>query len=127
MYIVRTGTVILRSGKRKLEEVGPGGVVGEMALIDPAPRSATAVAGPGCTVTTVTEHTFQDLVKKIPGLAIEVMRIITRRLRRANEVQAPARRKPAAPKRKPATARRKAPARTTPTRARAKKPRARRK
>jgi len=120
MYIVRTGTVILRSGTRKLEEVGPGGVIGEMALIDPAPRSATAIAGPDCTVTTVTEHTFQDLVKKIPGLALEVMRIITRRLRRANEAQRPAPRKPAARRKAPARGKAAAPRRG------AKKPRPRR-
>jgi CRP/FNR family transcriptional regulator, cyclic AMP receptor protein len=87
MYIVRTGSVVLKSGPRVLEEVSAGGTVGEMALIDPAPRSATAVAGPDCTVTAVTEHTFQDLVKRVPGLALEVMRLITRRLRRANELQ----------------------------------------
>ena len=90
MFIVRTGTVILKAGERTLEVVGAGDVVGEMALIDPAPRSATAVAGADCTVTSVTEHTFQDLVKKVPGLAIEVMRIIVRRLRRANEMKAQA-------------------------------------
>jgi CRP/FNR family cyclic AMP-dependent transcriptional regulator len=90
MFIVRTGTVILKAGERTLEVVGAGDVVGEMALIDPAPRSATAVAGADCTVTSVTEHTFQDLVKKVPGLAIEVMRIIVRRLRRANEIKAAA-------------------------------------
>lgn len=110
MYIVRTGTVILKSGGRVLEEVGAGGTIGEMALIDPAPRSASAVAGPDCTVTAVTEHTFQDLVKRVPGLALEVMRLITRRLRKANESRRPpsprrpqaARRKPAAPKNKSA-------------------------
>src|SRR5688572_10469125 len=109
MFIVRTGKVILKSGARVLEEVEAGGTVGEMALIDPAPRSASAVAGPDCTVTAVTEHTFQDLVKRVPGLALEVMRLITRRLRKANEQQRtpPARRKPAAKK---AARKKKAPA-----------------
>jgi CRP-like cAMP-binding protein len=99
MFIVRTGTVILKAGERTLEVINAGDVVGEMALIDPAPRSATAVAGPDCTVTSVTEHTFQDLVKKVPGLGIEVMRIIVRRLRRANE----AKMTPAAPEAPAAT------------------------
>jgi CRP-like cAMP-binding protein len=107
MFIVRTGTVVLKAGERVLEVVSAGDVVGEMALIDPAPRSATAVAGPDCTVTSVTEHTFQDLVKKVPGLAIEVMRIIVRRLRKMNEVKStpgtepeaePATRRPAPPR-----------------------------
>jgi CRP/FNR family cyclic AMP-dependent transcriptional regulator len=106
MYIVRTGTVVLRAGSRELETVGPGGVIGEMSLIDPAPRSASAVAGPDCTVTSVTEHTFQDLIKKIPGLALEMMRIITRRLRKTNERVTPApkaaaTRRPAARKPRP--------------------------
>ena len=116
MYIVRTGTVILKSGGRVLEEVGPGGTIGEMALIDPAPRSASAVAGPDCTVTAVTEHTFQDLVKRVPGIALEVMRLITRRLRKANESQ----RTPPAPRRKKAEAGKPAAARKPAARAKKK-------
>jgi CRP-like cAMP-binding protein len=84
MYIVRTGTVVLRGGGRTLETVGPGGMVGEMALIDASPRSASAVAGPDCTVTAVNEYTLHELVKKVPGLSLEIMRIMAARLRRAN-------------------------------------------
>jgi CRP-like cAMP-binding protein len=81
MYIVRSGSVILRSGRRLLETVERGGMVGEMALIDPAPRSATAIAGQECSVSAVDESLFFDLIQKVPGLAIEVMRILSRRLR----------------------------------------------
>jgi len=122
MYIVRTGSVILKSGTRVLEEVAAGGTVGEMALIDPAPRSATAVAGPDCTVTAVTEHTFQDLVKRVPGLALEVMRLITRRLRKANEMQreeAPARPRAARAAAKPKTKPKKKAAKAPKTKAKA--------
>jgi CRP/FNR family transcriptional regulator, cyclic AMP receptor protein len=83
MYVVRTGTVMLRSGSRTLEEVGPGGVIGEMALIDSSPRSARAVAGQDCSVTMVNEYTLLELVKKVPGLSLEIMRIMAGRLRRA--------------------------------------------
>jgi CRP-like cAMP-binding protein len=81
MYVVRSGTVVLRSGRRLLETVESGGMVGEMALIDPAPRSASAIAGPDCSVSAVDEALFFDLIQKVPGLAIEVMRILSRRLR----------------------------------------------
>lgn len=81
MYIVRTGSLELRAGRRTLETVEPGGIVGEMALIDPAPRSATAVAGPDCSVAAVDEATFHQLVKRVPGIALEMMRIMVRRLR----------------------------------------------
>jgi CRP-like cAMP-binding protein len=91
MYIVRTGTVLLRRGDRTLEEVGPGGVIGEMALIDSSPRSARAVAGVDCSVTIMNEYTLLELVKKVPGLSLEIMRIMAGRLRRvtASYSQAP--------------------------------------
>jgi CRP-like cAMP-binding protein len=88
MFIVRTGTVELRLGRRLLEAVGPGGVVGEMALIDPAPRSASAVAGEGCSVVAIDEQLFGQLVRTVPSLALEMMRILARRLRRGNESRA---------------------------------------
>src|SRR5262245_18477646 len=70
MYIVRSGTVVLSHGSRTLEEVGPGGVIGEMALIDASPRSASAVAGPDCSVTAVNEYTLLELVRKVSGLSL---------------------------------------------------------
>lgn len=88
MYVVRTGTVELRSVDTVLEIVGQGGVFGEMALVDPAPRSATAVAGAGCSLAAIDATAFHGLVQKVPGLALEVMRVMARRLRQMT-AQAP--------------------------------------
>lgn len=88
MYIVKSGRLELRTGGRRLETVGPGGLLGEMALIDPAPRSATAVARGSCSVAAVDAHTFDQLVQRVPRLALEVMRIMTRRLRRTTRLPA---------------------------------------
>jgi len=92
MFIVRTGSVDLKIGETVLETVGQGGIFGELALVDPAPRSATAVAGPDCTLVLVDSGSFQDLVRRVPGLALEVMKVMARRLRRTNptERRAPA-------------------------------------
>ena len=84
MFIVRTGTVDLKVGDTVVETVGQGGVFGEMALVDPAPRSATAVAGPGCSLVLVEERSFNDLLRRVPGLGLEIMRVMARRLRRAS-------------------------------------------
>jgi CRP-like cAMP-binding protein len=84
MYVVREGRFELSSGGRLLESIGPGGMIGEMALIDPAPRSATALAVEPSAVTVVNAWRFGELVKKVPGLALEMMRIMARRLRQAN-------------------------------------------
>ncbi len=84
MYVVRTGSVDLMIDNKHLETVGPGGILGELSLVDPAPRSATAVAGPDCTLVRVDQEAFDDLVRRVPGLALEVMKVMARRLRRSN-------------------------------------------
>jgi CRP-like cAMP-binding protein len=84
MFIVRTGSVDLRIGETLLETVEQGGIFGELALVDPAPRSATAVAGPDCTLVLVDATTFNDLVRRVPGLGLEVMKVMARRLRNTN-------------------------------------------
>jgi CRP/FNR family cyclic AMP-dependent transcriptional regulator len=82
MYIVRQGTVTLKKGDRAFETLGPGEVFGEMALIDPAPRSATAVAGADCLLAVVDEKTFGQIVQRVPGFALELARLMARRLRK---------------------------------------------
>jgi len=84
MFIVRTGSVDLRIGDTLLETVEQGGIFGELALVDPAPRSATAIAGPGCALVLVDVTSFNDLVRRVPGLALEVMKVMARRLRKTN-------------------------------------------
>jgi CRP-like cAMP-binding protein len=87
MFIVRTGSVDLKIGDTVLETVGQGGIFGELALVDPAPRSATAIAGPNCTLVLLDDAAFNDLVRRVPSLALEVMKVMARRLRRVNPTQ----------------------------------------
>jgi len=82
MYVVRDGVVQLLKNGAVIRTLDPGEVFGEMALIDHAPRTATAVAGPGCRLTVIDEAAFQHLVQKIPGFALELLRLVVRRLRR---------------------------------------------
>src|SRR2546425_10487305 len=82
MYIVRNGTVTLRRGGEILKTLDPGEIFGEMGLIDHAPRTATAVAGPGCRLTAIDELTLNRLAPKGPRFALELLRLVVRRLRR---------------------------------------------
>jgi CRP/FNR family transcriptional regulator, cyclic AMP receptor protein len=82
MYIVREGAVELQVGSETIEVLGPGSIVGEMALVDPAPRSATVIARGECQLVGVDEESFRNLVQKVPGFALEVLRIVVRRLRK---------------------------------------------
>ena len=57
-----------------------------MALIDAAPRSATAIAATDVTLVPVGEKQFLFLVSQTPYFALNVMRVLARRLRAQNSV-----------------------------------------
>ena len=82
MYAVLEGEVEIRVGDHVIERTGAGGVIGELALIDRAPRSATAVAATECLLAAVDEKQFQYMVRETPFFALQVMRVLTERLRR---------------------------------------------
>ena len=63
MYVVRSGELTIEKGGKVMETVGPGGVFGEMALIDGSPRVATVRAKTDCEVARINEA-FLFLVHK---------------------------------------------------------------
>lgn len=82
MYVVKSGTLRIRSGGVIYEDVGPGGIVGEMALVERYPaRSATVYALTDCELAAVDEVRFSALVAEAPRFALTVMQILSRRLR----------------------------------------------
>ena len=85
MYVVKSGLVHLLSFGRILEDVGPGGMLGEMAIIDEAPRSAAAMAGADTEVIVIDRPAFVKVIRSEPELALEVMRQLAARIRRMNE------------------------------------------
>ena len=75
---------------RELAAVGPGKTLGEMALIDGEPRSATAVAGAPSTVVLLTRAQFDRLIRDYPGLAfrlvLKISQVLSQRLRHTSGV-----------------------------------------
>ena len=84
VYVVREGTVTIEAQGLPLEEVGPGGIFGELALIDSSPRSATASASTDCELVALTERAFLFHVSQTPFFALTVMRVLAGRIRRAS-------------------------------------------
>lgn len=85
MYIVRSGRVDIITYGTVLENVGPGGIFGEMALIDDGPRSAAAIASVDTEVAAIDKAAFLELVRRQPEFALAVMRLLAVRLRRMNK------------------------------------------
>jgi CRP/FNR family transcriptional regulator, cyclic AMP receptor protein len=83
VYLVKSGEVELSTGTNHvLEIVGPGGIFGEMAVIERDTRSASAVAQTDCELVTIDRRRFWFLVQETPYFAEIVMRVMSDRLRR---------------------------------------------
>jgi CRP-like cAMP-binding protein len=86
MYAVVEGAIEIVVHDKVIESVGPGGVFGEMALIDHHERSATARAVGDTVVTMIDERRFLFLVQNHPTFALEMMRVLASRLRHMDEI-----------------------------------------
>ena len=86
MYLIKEGEVDIRVNGKVVETVGPNGMVGEMALVDASPRSATAVAKTDCSLIRLNADRFTFLVQQTPDFALDVMRVMVDRIRRMNAV-----------------------------------------
>lgn len=85
MYVVVSGEVEIAIKDKVVEVVGPGGVFGEMALIDRRPRSASAVAKNDVEAATIDQGQFLYLLRSHPTFSIEIMDVMAERLRALNE------------------------------------------
>lgn len=81
LFVVLEGRVAIRVGNTVVERAGPGGIFGEMALVDRTPRLATAVAETDCALLAVSRQMFLYLVKKSPRFAVSLLRAVSERAR----------------------------------------------
>ena len=90
LYVVAQGQVkvvlIGEDGREVILSVlGPGEFFGEMALIDDEPRSAHVIAMEDSSLLVLRREDFQGILKQSPGIAVALLRELSRRLRRVDE------------------------------------------
>ena len=87
-YLVESGSVEITSGKgdgrRVLAVLGEGDIVGEMAIIDGLPRSATATALSDSLLTEVSKETLLERVEHVDDIIVHLLWVLISRLRAAN-------------------------------------------
>ena len=81
MFGIVEGGVELRGESGVIRTLGPHDVFGEMAIVDPSPRSATAVATTDTVLACIDRHRFLFLVQETPMFALQVMSVMADRLR----------------------------------------------
>lgn len=90
LYIVSTGQVkvvlIGEDGREVILSVlGDGDFFGEMSLIDDEPRSAHVIAMQDSHLLVLRRDDFQSQLEQHPKVALELLRVLVQRLRRADE------------------------------------------
>ena len=81
MFGIVQGEIELRTADRVIARITTDDVFGEMAIIDAAPRMATAVATTDTVLAVIDRHQFLFLVHETPMFALQVMSAIADRLR----------------------------------------------
>jgi signal transduction histidine kinase len=87
LYIVAEGNIVISKKivdgeeERVLRVGGRGDVVGEMALIQSAPRAATVRTTTECTVLEMEKQDFELILRRSPRMAIDIIRITLDRIR----------------------------------------------
>ena len=82
-FIVVSGNVRVERKGRKVNELGAGDFLGEIALIDRGPRTATAIAAEPCRLLVLSAGSFRTLVSKYPTAQGKIMKALAERLREA--------------------------------------------
>lgn len=90
LFIILSGTVRIEKTDTtgatvEIAENGPGDIMGEMAVLDGAPRSASVVATAETSCLVLASWEFNSFLKTHPEAALDILPIIVKRFRETND------------------------------------------
>ena len=80
-YVIVDGTVRVERDGVTLRSMVRGGFLGEIALLDHGPRTASAVCATPCRVLAIEHGGFDDLMERFPDIRGRVLAALARRIR----------------------------------------------
>lgn len=85
LYIVVSGKVRVHIDDHELVQLDQGACFGEMSLFDAEPRSAsvTTLSPSECLV--LTQQQLYEAIEETPGIAVNIIRLLSRRIRELNQ------------------------------------------
>jgi CRP-like cAMP-binding protein len=81
LFVLVSGRIRVMKGQQTLVELGEGEVVGELAVLDPAPRNATVTAVSDVTLLRIDGEAFAEIMREKYEIAEGITRVLARRLR----------------------------------------------
>jgi CRP-like cAMP-binding protein len=80
-YVVQEGRVSVSIQGQVVQRVSPGGIFGELALVDQATRAASALAETECALLAINRTVFVNLVKANPEFGAALLSAVAQRVR----------------------------------------------
>ena len=80
-FVIVSGTVRIERGGRTINTIGAGDFLGEIALLDGGPRTATATTIAPCRLLSMTHERFHQLIDTSPPIRTAVLEAVGQRLR----------------------------------------------
>ncbi len=80
-FIVLDGTVTVRRNGRRVAELGPGAMIGELSLLDHGPRTATVTCDTDCELFVLDQRHFMGVLHDTPQLAARLLAHLARMVR----------------------------------------------
>jgi CRP-like cAMP-binding protein len=77
LYIIISGTVQVWDGPHLLNELGEGDIFGELALLDPAPRSASVKTVAPTRLLQLDAAHFRTILEERPEVPVAIIRVLT--------------------------------------------------
>jgi CRP-like cAMP-binding protein len=89
LFFILSGDVDIyirvRNSQKKVATLNQGDIFGEMAVVDAKPRSATAIAKTNVKALAINIEQLNVIIKTNPSFAIKMIRILSNKLREAND------------------------------------------
>jgi CRP/FNR family transcriptional regulator, cyclic AMP receptor protein len=80
-FVIVEGTAEASRNGVKIGELGPGDCVGELALLDHGPRTATVIAATPLTVLVLGPREFSGVLDEVPTLTHKILAALAARVR----------------------------------------------
>ena len=85
LYLIVTGSAVVRKNGRRVARIGPGEVVGELSVILGTPRTATVEAETPIEWLVLDRASLRKAFDEVPGLGWNVLQSVAARLEQANK------------------------------------------
>jgi CRP/FNR family transcriptional regulator, cyclic AMP receptor protein len=80
-FVIVSGKVTVKRNGRKIAELGPGSMIGELGLLDHGPRTATVTADGPVEALVIGPREFAALLDDVPTINHKLLRSLANRVR----------------------------------------------